>query len=70
MSIEIQSTGVPPQLMADLEDAARYAASGVRDPEVMRRACERMDRMREELRQQYGEMNIAVDLIREVRDEA
>jgi hypothetical protein len=70
MSIDIQSTGVPPQLMADLEDAARYAASGVRDPEVMRRACERMDRMREELRKKVGEMNVAVDLIREVRDEA
>jgi hypothetical protein len=70
MSIEIQSTGVPPELMADLEDAARYAALGVRDPEVMRRACERMDRMREELRKKVGEMNVAVDLVREVRDEA
>ena len=28
-----------------------------------------MDRMREELRQQHGEMDIAVDLIREIRDE-
>jgi len=69
MSIEIQNTGVPPAVMADLLDAARYAASGIRDPEVMRRACERMDRMREELRQQVGEMNVAVDLVREVRDD-
>jgi hypothetical protein len=30
------STGIDPQVMADLEEAARYAASGVRDPEVMR----------------------------------
>ncbi len=69
MSIQTKDTGIPPEVMADLEDACRYAASGVRDPEVTRRACERMDRMREELRRQYGEMNVAVDLIREVRDE-
>jgi hypothetical protein len=70
MSTEIHTTGVPPQAMADLEDAARYAASDVRDPDVMRRACECMDRTREELRKQFGEMNVAVDLVREVRDEA
>ena len=35
----------------------------------MRKACERMDRMREELRRLHGEMNVAVDLIREGRDE-
>ncbi len=64
-----KNTGISPEAMADLEDAARYAASGVRDPEVMRRARERMDRMREELRKERGEMNVAVELIREVRDE-
>jgi hypothetical protein len=35
----------------------------------MRQACERMDRMREETRRRHGEMNVAVDLIRETRDE-
>jgi hypothetical protein len=57
--------GIDPVAMADLEEAARYAAAGVRDREVMRRAAERMDRMRKSL----PETNIAVDLIREVRDE-
>jgi hypothetical protein len=70
MSTELKDLGVPPEVMADLEDAARYAAARVRDPEVMRRACERMDQMRETLRQQCGEMNVAVDLVREARDEA
>ena len=41
---------ISPAVYPDLEEAARYAASGVRDPEVMREACERMDTMREELR--------------------
>lgn len=70
MSIELKNTSIPPEAMADLEEAARYAASGIRDPEVMRQAGERMDRMREELRRQHGDMNVAVDLIRETRDQA
>lgn len=65
----IESNVIPPEVLAELEEAVRYAMSGKRDPEVMRRACERMDRMREELRQTHGEMNIAVELIREARDE-
>lgn len=39
------------------------------DPEVYLRIRERGLRITEKLRQQYGEMNIAVDLIRETRDE-
>ena len=70
MSTETLATGIPPELMAELQAAADQAARGVRDPEAMRLACERMDRMREELRVQHGEMNIAVELIRESRDEA
>lgn len=57
----------PPEVRAELEAAIR-ALSQPRDPEVMREAAERMDRMREELRRKHGEMNIAVDLIREIRN--
>lgn len=60
---------IPAEVLADLEEAARYAASGVRDPEVMRRACERMDSMREEIRKNQGVLDVAVSLIREIRDE-
>jgi len=70
MATQTTEPGIPAEILADLEEAARYAASGVRDPEVIQQAAERMDRMREELRQRHGEMNVAVDLIREVRDEA
>ena len=38
------------------------------DPETIRRIEVRSERMTEELRRQYGELNVAVDLIREVRD--
>jgi hypothetical protein len=37
------------------------------DPEIIRRIEDRSERMTEELRKQYGELNVAVDLIREVR---
>ncbi len=35
----------------------------------MRHAAERMDRMREEMRQRVGNVDLAVPLIRETRDE-
>jgi hypothetical protein len=35
----------------------------------MRQAAERMDRMREEMRVLVGNVNLAVPLIRETRDE-
>jgi hypothetical protein len=38
------------------------------DPETSRRIQERSERITEELRRRYGELNVAVDLIREVRD--
>jgi len=66
---ETKATGVlPPELKAELEEAARYAASGVRDPEVMRRACERMDKLSEEVRRKHGILDIGVPAIRELRD--
>jgi hypothetical protein len=61
---------IPADLMAELRAATERVTRGVRDPEVMRRACERMDRMREELRRRTGDLDVAVDLIREGRDES
>jgi hypothetical protein len=60
---------IPPEVMAEMEEAARRAMSGVRDPEVMRRACERMDRISEEIRRKHGVLDIGVAAIRELRDE-
>jgi hypothetical protein len=60
---------LPPEIMAELKDAADRAASGIRDPEAMHQAGERMDRVREEIRQRHGTVELAVSLIREVRNE-
>ena len=59
---------IPAQVMAELQAAAERAAKGVRDPEIMAKACERMDRLREEIRQQHGILDIGVPAIRELRD--
>ena len=50
----------------ELREAVDRAPKGVRDPEAMRAAAERMDRMREGMAQ----TNVAAELIREARDEA
>jgi hypothetical protein len=63
------NTVFPPEVRAEIEEAVRRAMSGVRDPEAMRRACERMDRIREEIRQQHGVLDIGVPAIRELRGE-
>ena len=65
----VESSAIPPELMAELQEAVDRAIKGIRDPEIMRKACEEMDRAREELRKRIGETNIAVELIREARDE-
>ena len=66
----VEPNPIPPEVLAEMEAAARRALSGVRDPEAMRQACERMDRMREENRKRYGVQDIGVEIIRELRDEA
>ena len=58
---------IPEEVKAQLRHTLDDLARGVRDPDRMKAACERMDRMREENRKVFGEQNIAVDLIREAR---
>ncbi len=68
--LDTQPVDILPEYIAELEEAVNRLLRGTRDPEAMRKACERMDRMREEMRQRVGEVEFAVDLIRESRDEA
>ena len=61
-------TGIPPDLMAELRHAAERATKGVRDPEAMRQACERMDRISEQIRKRHGVLDIGVPAIRALRE--
>src|SRR5438309_963892 len=62
--------GIPPDLAAEFQEALDDLAKGIRRPEKMQAACERMDRLREENRRLLGEQNSAVELIRQTRDDA
>jgi hypothetical protein len=63
-----KSTGIPPEVMAELQEAVRRAVTGTRDAETMRRACARMDQLREAIRKKHGILDIGVPAIRELRD--
>jgi hypothetical protein len=53
----------------ELHDVIARVQTGIRDLAAMRKAQERMDRMREELRQKIGTVDVAVELIRDARDQ-
>lgn len=64
----------PASTPADIEaDAAEVyeavAAGRAVDPEVARRVRERADAISEQIFKKHGVLNVAVDLIREIRDE-
>ncbi len=63
-----KTTGIPPELAAEFREAVDDLAKGIRRPDKMKAACERMDRLREENRRLFGEQNVAVELIRQTRD--
>ncbi len=64
----MKTTNSLPDSPADLAEAARIAATNRRDPEVMRQACERMDKMREDNLKEFGVQEIGVSIIRAIRD--
>jgi hypothetical protein len=67
---EITIGSIPDDVKAELQEALDNLSKGIRDPEKARRARERMNSIREENRQLFGEQNIAVELIRQTRDQA
>ena len=64
----IEQSQIPAELMAELQKAADNAAKGIRDPEEAKKACEEMDRIREQIRARHGILDIGVPAIRELRD--
>jgi hypothetical protein len=62
-------SSIPPDIMADLEAVCRAAATGQPlDPEIRNRVRERADKVREEIFQTHGLLDIGVPAIRELRD--
>jgi hypothetical protein len=66
---DLSEFGVTKEMLDELEKSIEIAYSNVRDPEVMRQAAERMDRLREQIFQGKDPVDLAVPLVRESRDE-
>ena len=65
--MDAKMKGIPAKLLAGLEDVLKGAR---RPPDAasMAKACKEMDRMREQTRKKLGELDVAVELIREARN--
>lgn len=68
MNTTEETHSIPAELRAQLQQALGNLAKGVRDPKAAKQASERMDRMREENRKLFGEQDIAVEIVRGMRD--
>jgi hypothetical protein len=53
----------------EFEELVKDVLAGKKESEIIRRAREQGDALREEMRKKYGHRDIAVQLIREARDE-
>jgi hypothetical protein len=69
-TVEIPSA-IPAEEMADMEEVSRLISEGkpVTDPALLRRIYEQSQEVQRQIREKYGVVEWAVDLIREARDE-
>ncbi|MFI5455767.1 MAG: hypothetical protein ACHRXM_09985 [Isosphaerales bacterium] len=70
MAAVAKPLNIPPDEIADMEEVCRLISEGKRvtDPELLRRIHARAEEVRREMFEKHRITNIAVDLIREVRD--
>jgi hypothetical protein len=69
-TIDPSPAAIPPDVLADMRTVADAVAAGRPvPPEVARRVRERSAQVREQLLRQHGVREIAVDLIRQGREE-
>ena len=65
----IETATASPEARADLEYAIQLFYSGKRDPEFEKKMQAKGDVIRQQVLAEHGVLNVAVDLIREGRDE-
>jgi hypothetical protein len=63
------TTTALPTGQQELNEAMSRLMKGIRDPEAGKKAREDMDRMREETRSRIGTVDVAVDLVRDARNQ-
>ncbi|HEY1859243.1 MAG TPA: hypothetical protein VGG61_02755 [Gemmataceae bacterium] len=65
----IENPLIPADALADLEHALHLQAIGQRDPGFEKRIGAQTEKIHREILAEHGVLNVAVDLIREGRDE-
>jgi hypothetical protein len=65
-----KSSEISAEEMADMQDVCRLISEGkrVNDPALLQRINERSEEVQRRIREKYGVVEWAVDLIREARD--
>ena len=70
MSTELKDTGIYRDVAADNQAIMEHVITGLPlDPAIARRVQERARAIRQEILEKHGILNVAVDLIRESRDD-
>ena len=69
MSTDVVNTVDPVELADSQAVIERLLHGGALDPEVRRRVQQRAAQITERLRRNYGTLDIAVELVRQVREE-
>jgi hypothetical protein len=69
METTMKTIDPPPALAEEFDAVIADLMKGVRDPAKMDEAARELDEGREEIRSRLGTLNVAVNLIRETRDE-
>jgi hypothetical protein len=64
-----ENTGMDPQLKAEMQEACDRIAKGIPfTKEEREKAAAEIDRLREENAKRFGIQNVAVDIVRQMRD--
>lgn len=66
---EVMSIDATNDLVQEIQQTLERASADVRNPVELRQAREEMNRVREELRQKIGVVDVAVELIRDARNQ-
>jgi len=69
VSSDTKGIDIPAAVLADAEAVAAAAAGRPVDPEVAKRVRERSEKIQQQLLARFGVRDIAVDLIRQGREE-
>ncbi|MFO0966482.1 MAG: hypothetical protein U0793_12975 [Gemmataceae bacterium] len=64
----METSALPPDVKAAMEEAIRHAMTGKGDPQVLQHIRDEAERIRKEVYAKHGTLDIGVPAIRELRN--